>query len=134
MNITLNVNRAIGLLWFDFNGVYTWTDEKGRVLKTSGSVIYANQGTNSPKQFDLQEYVAILTEIAYLIDRILSNTYSDEELLQILPVMFELGGDMVIGIVGDLNENYYPIANISDDNLRNDILKGIKKCIVDYML
>ena len=135
IDVELRVNRSIGLLWFDFKGIYSWKDEYGRELKTSGSVIYANHGCEKlSESFTLGDYCQIQKEINELIDLVLSNYYTDEQLLNILPIMYELGGDMVLGIVGDLRDNYTPLSRITDDDLRNAILSGIKKCIVDYML
>lgn len=119
INMSMTVNLDIGYLSFFPEEACVWKDKQGSYKAYAGSIICAI--------YDSLDGANPYT-IVNLVNDIVSNNYNEEELLDILPaVILDQNGD-------EVNTDYSTLRDIDDTYIREGVVKGIHKAIIDYMI
>lgn len=124
INMTMDVNLDIGVLTFLPETPCIWRDSEGKLKSFVGSMIYARYDAISGQDFNE------VSDIKNLVNDIVSDCYTKEELLDILPaIIVDDNGDEP-----DAYDRCLKLRDIDDIDVREGIVKGIYKAIIDNMI
>lgn len=134
INMTMDVNLKTGVLTFLPETFCIWRDSEGKLKSFVGSMIYARYDAISGQDFinevsDIKNLVKV-SDIKNLVNDIVSGCYTKEELLDILPAIIVDDN----GNEPDAYDRCLKLRDIDDIDVREGIVKGIYKAIIDNMI
>jgi len=104
-----------GWLGIDFNNPILWVDRLGKIQKMQ-TIFF---GWNYESEDDLEKFKEIITNI-------LQNSYSDEEMAEVLPIADKR--------IRTLKEMYPNLNEVTDKNVILEVIKAIRLAVVERML
>ena len=104
-----------GWLGIDFNNPILWVDKDGAVQKMQ-TIFF---GWNYVCEHDLATFKEIILNI-------LENSYSDEELANVLPIADKR--------IKTLNELYPRLSEVPDNNIILEVVRAIRLAVIERML
>ena len=113
--IIYHVDIDHGWLMMDFDNPIVWVNEHG-ILQKVQTISF---GWNYESTDELNQFVEVITNI-------LQNSYSDEELLKVIPITDKR--------IRTLEKTYPCLNEVPNDDIKKEVIKAIRLAALDIML